>query len=142
LSDPLYPHPRNKVGSRTSWLPTDIGCHHENYSCHSIESWERLVYADPEKNLPKLISWDEPLATSGGYGLLMRIFHQTDREVLEKIAMNNFSRLSFSDGSPILIGFELSENPGIKPLNWKYADWDSIRSVSYTHLTLPTNREV
>ncbi len=69
----------------------------------------RLVYADPEKNLPKLINWAEPIATasgrvqenqlktikritqeatSGGYGLLMRIFHQTDREVLEKIVMN------------------------------------------------------
>ena len=69
----------------------------------------RLVYADPDKNLPKLINWAHPIATatgkiqenqwkkikritqdplSGGYGLLRRIFHQTDREVLEKIFMN------------------------------------------------------
>jgi MoaA/NifB/PqqE/SkfB family radical SAM enzyme len=69
----------------------------------------RLVYADPEKNLHKLINLVEPIATSsgklqetqlntikriiqnpssGGYGLLMRIFHQVDREVLEKIFIN------------------------------------------------------
>jgi len=69
----------------------------------------RLVYANPEKNLPKLINWAQPIATatgriqenqwktikritqdpsSGGYGLLLRIFHQIDREVLEKIFRN------------------------------------------------------
>ena len=69
----------------------------------------RLVYADPEKNLPKFINWAEPLAatsgrgqelqlktikkiiqdsSSGGYGLIMRMIQQVDQEVLEKIAMN------------------------------------------------------
>jgi len=65
----------------------------------------RLVYANPEKNLPKLVNWAQPIAaatgriqekqwkmikritqdpSSGGYGLIMRIIHQTDYEVLEK----------------------------------------------------------
>jgi hypothetical protein len=69
----------------------------------------RLVCADPEKNLPKLVSWTQPIAaatgkiqenqwktiknitqdpTSGGYGLIMRIIKNTDRDVLEKIVMN------------------------------------------------------
>ena len=69
----------------------------------------RLVCANPEKNLPKLVNWAQPIAaatgriqenqwkmikritqdpSSGGYGLIMRIIHQTDYEVLEKIVMN------------------------------------------------------
>ncbi|MBI9094737.1 MAG: hypothetical protein JEY71_07635 [Sphaerochaeta sp.] len=69
----------------------------------------RLVYADPEKNLPKLVNWAEPIAaasgrvqesqmeaikrliqdpSSGGYGLIMRILNQIDQSVVERIVMN------------------------------------------------------
>ncbi|MGH0052161.1 MAG: radical SAM protein [Sphaerochaetaceae bacterium] len=69
----------------------------------------RLVYADPERNLPKFVNWMETFAVasgsvqerqlklfrqiiqnpnSGGYGLIIRMLHQINREVLEKLIMN------------------------------------------------------
>ena len=75
-------------------------------------------------------SWDKySLAVSKGY------YHQYPRNVLQR----NFGEIGF---------LEIGRYSGVSASEWSWASMifdmnnDGLRAVSYTHLTLPTNREV